>query len=82
MPIAFLNAAVAEALGEFEEAIASRTAKGMSLQDAVLESVREAVVATKAIRFEGNNYASEWVDEARRRGIPNLRTSPRPWPSW
>jgi glutamine synthetase len=75
-PIAFLNAAVAEALGEFEEAIGSRTAKGMSLQDAVLEVVREAVVSTKAIRFEGNNYASEWVDEARRRGIPNLRTSP------
>jgi glutamine synthetase len=75
-PIAFLNAAVAEALGEFEEAIGSRTAKGMSLQDAVLEVVREAVVSTKAIRFEGNNYAAEWVDEARRRGIPNLRTSP------
>jgi glutamine synthetase len=48
----------------------------MSLQDAVLDAVREAVVATKAIRFEGNNYAAEWVEEARRRGIPNLRTSP------
>jgi len=75
-PIAFLNAAVAEALGEFEQAISARTGKGMSLQDAVLEVVREAVVQTKAIRFEGNNYASEWVEEARRRGIPNLRTSP------
>ena len=75
-PIAFLNAAVAEALGEFEDAIASRTGKGASLQDAVLDAVREAVVATKAIRFEGNNYAAEWVEEARRRGIPNLRTSP------
>jgi glutamine synthetase len=48
----------------------------MSLQDAVLEVVREAVLATKAVRFEGNNYAGEWVEEARRRGIPNLRTSP------
>jgi glutamine synthetase len=75
-PIAYLNAAVAEALGDFEEAIASRTGKGMSLQDAALEAVREAVVSTKAIRFEGNNYAGEWVEEARRRGIPNLRTSP------
>ena len=75
-PIAFLNAAVAEALGEFEDAIASRTGKGMSLQDATLDAVREAVVSTKAVRFEGNNYAAEWVEEARRRGIPNLRTSP------
>jgi glutamine synthetase len=76
IPIAFLNAAVAEALAEFEEALKSRLAKGASLQDATLDIVREAVVATKAIRFEGNNYAPEWVEEARRRGLPNLRTSP------
>ena len=75
-PIAFLNAAVADALGEFEQAISARTAKGASLQDAVLDVVREAVVATKAVRYEGNNYAPELVEEARRRGLPNLRTTP------
>ena len=76
IPIAFLNAAVAEALGEFEEAIGARTRRGVSLQDAVLEVVKEAVVATKPIRFEGNNYSAELVEEARRRGLPNLRTTP------
>src|SRR5262249_10027162 len=75
-PIAFLNAAVADALGGVEKAISARTAKGAALQDAVLEAVREAVVATKAIRYEGNNYAPELVEEARRRGLPNLRTTP------
>jgi glutamine synthetase len=75
-PVAFLNAAVADALGEFEHAIAARTAKGASLPDAVLDVVREAVVATKAVRYEGNNYAPELVEEARRRGLPNLRTTP------
>src|SRR6266571_7148295 len=75
-PIAFLNAAVADALGEFEQAISARTAKGASLQDAVLDVVREAVVATKAVRYEGNNYAPELVEEARKRGLPNLRTTP------
>jgi glutamine synthetase len=75
-PIAFLNAAVADALGEFEQAISARTAKGASLPDAVLDVVREAVVATKAVRYEGNNYAQELVEEARRRGLPNLRTTP------
>ena len=75
-PIAFLNAAVADALGEFEQAIRTRTAKGASLQDAVLDVVREAVVETKAVRYEGNNYAPELVEEARRRGLPNLRTTP------
>jgi len=75
-PIAFLNAAVAEALGEFHTAITVRTGRGQSLPQAVLEVVREAVVATKAVRFEGNNYAPEWVEEAARRGLPNLRTTP------
>jgi glutamine synthetase len=75
-PIAFLNAAVADALGEFEQAISARTAKGASLQDAVLEAVREAVVETKSVRYEGNNYSAELVEEARKRGLPNLRTTP------
>ncbi len=76
IPVAMLNVAVAEALGEFEDALKARMAKGASLQDAALEVVRETVVATKAVRFEGNNYAPEWVEEARRRGLPNLRTTP------
>ncbi len=76
IPVAFLNAALAESLGEFEQAIGGRLGRGMTLQDAVLEVVREAVIATKAIRFEGNNYSAEWVEEAKRRGIPNLRTTP------
>jgi glutamine synthetase len=76
LPIAFLNVAVGEALEELEGALTSRMGRGMSLPDAVLEAVREAVGETKAIRFEGNNYAAEWVEEARRRGLPNLRTTP------
>jgi len=76
LPIAFLNAAVGEALEEFEAALSTRGGKGAPSQEAVLEVVREAVAATKNVRFEGNNYAPEWVDEARRRGLPNLKTSP------
>jgi glutamine synthetase len=75
-PIAILNAAVAEALGEFEAAISARTAKGASLPEAALEVVRQGVTDTKAIRYEGNNYAAELVEEARRRGLPNLRATP------
>jgi glutamine synthetase len=77
LPIAFLNAAVGEALGELEAALARKAAgKGSPSQEAVLEVVRQAVVDTKAIRFEGNNYAAEWVEEARQRGLPNLRATP------
>jgi len=76
LPIAFLNAAVGEALEEFHAAITDRTRRGASLPDAALEVIREAITATKAIRFEGNNYAPEWVEEAARRGLPNLRRTP------
>ncbi|PYQ48727.1 MAG: glutamine synthetase type III [Acidobacteria bacterium] len=76
LPIAFLNAAVAEALEEFEGALSAHASKGAPAQETVLELVREAVTATKNVRFEGNNYAPEWVEEARRRGLPNLKTSP------
>jgi glutamine synthetase len=76
IPVAFLNAAVAEALEEFETALKARLAQGVSLTDAALAVVREAVIATRAVRFEGNNYSAEWVDEAARRGLPNLRRTP------
>jgi glutamine synthetase len=76
LPVAVLNAAVAEALGEAEGGLRARMGAGRSLPDAVLDLVRQTVVETKAIRFEGNNYSSEWVDEAARRGLPNLRRTP------
>jgi glutamine synthetase len=41
-----------------------------------MEVVREYVVETKAVRFEGNNYAEEWVAEAEKRGLPNLHKTP------
>jgi glutamine synthetase len=46
------------------------------VDDAVLKVVREAFQETKAVRFEGNNYSQEWVEEAARRGLPNLRRTP------
>jgi glutamine synthetase len=41
-----------------------------------MEVVKEWVIETKPIRFEGNNYAEEWVVEAEKRGLPNLRKTP------
>jgi glutamine synthetase len=76
VPIAYLNAAVGEALAEFADHIKARMAKGRSLEEAALEVVRDAVKETKSVRFEGNNYAPEWAKEAKRRGLPNMRTSP------
>src|SRR5439155_1036069 len=44
--------------------------------DAVLKVVRPIFKDTSVVRFEGNNYAPEWVKEAAKRGLPNLRRTP------
>ena len=76
LPATILNAAVAEALAGMQEKIAARRKKGDDLNSAVFAVVKEIVTATKAVRFEGNNYAEEWVAEAAKRGLPNLKDTP------
>ena len=75
-PIVLLNAAVAEALGEMIEQIKATTKRNKPVEDAVLAVVRDVFKETAPIRFEGNNYSDEWVKDAEKRGLPNLRRTP------
>ena len=75
-PIVLLNAAVAESIAELTEEIRGSMKRGKAVEDVVLAVVQKAFTESAAIRFEGNNYSSEWVAEARQRGLPNLRRSP------
>ncbi len=75
-PLAMVNAAVSEGLEAMARDIRSRQKDGTPLEKAVMDVVRDAVIETKDIRFEGNNYSEEWVEEASRRGLPNLRKTP------
>ncbi|HMA02833.1 MAG: glutamine synthetase III [Gemmatimonas sp.] len=75
-PVMLLNATVAEALGELATALRSALKRTKSVDDAVLEVVREAFKETGAVRFEGNNYSDEWVVEAAKRKLLNLRRTP------
>lgn len=75
-PVTLLNAVVAEAIGELTVEIRAGMEGGLSRDDAVLAASRRAFRETAAIRFEGNNYAGEWVEEAARRGLPNLSRTP------
>jgi len=75
-PVMLLNTTVAEAIGEVTAEIRETLKKTKSVDDAVLKVVREIFKDTTPVRFEGNNYAAEWVDEAKRRGLPNLRRTP------
>ena len=75
-PIVLLNAAVAETIGEITTELKAELKKTKKVEDAVLKIVRRIFKETAAIRFEGNNYSEEWVKEAAKRGLPNLRRTP------
>ncbi len=75
-PMTYLNAAVAEALRDLRGEIQARIDAGEALDAAVDGVLRDTTRATRAIRFDGNNYEQAWVEEAARRGLPNLPTVP------
>ena len=75
-PVMLLNATVAEALGELITALKGALKRTKSVDDAVLEVVRQAFKETGAVRFEGNNYSNDWVVEAEKRKLLNLRRTP------
>ena len=75
-PIVLLNAAVAEAIGEITAALKAELKKTKRVDDALLKVVRPIFKETSPVRFEGNNYSDEWVKEATKRGLLNLRRTP------
>ncbi|MDQ2889095.1 MAG: glutamine synthetase III [Gemmatimonadota bacterium] len=79
-PIVLLNAAVAEALAEITDELRAELKDSKhdtkSVDDAALKAVRRAFKESSPVRFEGNNYSDEWVTEADKRGLLNLRRSP------
>ena len=74
-PVMLLNAAVAEAIGEIIDELRAKLKK-TKLDQAVLEVVKEAFKESSDVRFEGNGYSEEWVKEAEKRGLLNLRRTP------
>ncbi len=75
-PITLLNAAVADGFAELTGHLKEKLKGNKKVDVAILEVIRDAVKETHAIRFEGNNYSEEWVAEAERRGLHNLRKTP------
>jgi glutamine synthetase len=75
-PMAMLNGAVADALGQMAKRLKTRLDAGQPRDAAVLELLREVFTETAAIRFEGNGYSEEWAIEAARRGLPNIPDTP------
>jgi glutamine synthetase len=63
-----INATVAHEL----MGIADRLEKASDVETEALVILKEIFSQHKRIIFNGNNYSQEWVDEAARRGLPNV----------
>ena len=73
LPLTVINAAVAEALEGLNAKVDAELKAGREAKAAVLAVVRQAIIETKAIRFEGNGYSDDWKAEAERRGLPHAK---------
>jgi len=75
-PMIILNTMMADQLTKFKAAVDALIKKGSKKDDAIFQVLKKYIVESKAIRFEGNGYSEEWVKEAAKRGLSNLRKTP------
>jgi Uncharacterized protein related to glutamine synthetase len=71
-----VNAAMANQLNEFMASVEHLMEDGVGRDEAVFRLLKEMILASEAIRFEGDGYSDEWKEEAERRGLTNITNVP------
>jgi glutamine synthetase len=71
-----LNTIVAETLKTFKKEVDALIEKGEKKEIAIIHVIRQYIVASEKILFEGDGYSEAWEKEAERRGLPNVKTTP------
>jgi len=74
--MAVLNTIVADQLVKFHSQVTALVEKGLPKDEAIFQILKDYIIESKAIRFEGNGYGEEWVKEAAKRGLANVKTTP------
>jgi glutamine synthetase len=77
-----INTIVSNQLQIFKKDVDARIEKGESKDEAILKELQKMIKESKKIRFEGNGYGEEWVKEAEKRGLSNLKDTPRALKVW
>ncbi len=77
-PNIVLNTAVAEVLDQFYEKL--KDVPSSEMEAAIHSLIKETLAAHSRIIFNGNGYSDEWVSEAEKRGLPNLKSTPEVLP--
>jgi len=76
-PMTVLNAIVADQLTKFKVDVDKLIKKGDKKDVALMTVIKRYIKESKSIRFEGNGYSDEWAQEAEKRGLSNIKTTPK-----
>lgn len=71
-----LNVIVAETLKQFKKDVDALIEKGEKKEIAIMHVIREYIVSSEKVLFEGDGYSEAWEKEAEKRGLPNVKTTP------
>lgn len=71
-----INAAMAHQLNEFKASVDKLMEEGTGKDEAIFRILKETIIASEPIRFEGDGYSDHWKEEAARRGLTNISHVP------
>lgn len=75
-PMTVLNTIMAETLTQFKNDVDGLIEKGEKKEIALMQTIQKYIVESKNILFEGDGYSEVWEKEAKKRGLPNIKTAP------
>jgi glutamine synthetase len=75
-PMTILNTIVANQLFKFREEVDVILEKDVKKELAIIQVLKKYIKSSRNIIFEGNGYSDDWVAEAEKRGLSNLKTTP------
>ena len=75
-PMTVLNTIMADTLRQFKKEVDDLISKGEKKEIAIMHVIRQYIVASEKVLFEGDGYSEAWAKEAEKRGLPNVKTTP------
>ena len=75
-PMTVLNTIMADTLRQFKKEVDALIEKGEKKEIAIMHTIRQYIVASEKVLFEGDGYSEAWEKEAEKRGLPNVKTTP------
>ncbi|MGB0403758.1 MAG: glutamine synthetase III [Salibacteraceae bacterium] len=71
-----MNSIMAQQLNRFKHDVDELIGQGQKKDDAIFKVLKNYIVESKKIRFEGDGYSDEWVEIAEKRGLSNVKSTP------